>query len=205
MVAAVPTIAPGVTSVATVASLEPPQLPAGVTIDTFHLEIIAAHSAKSRDFKIRATGPESVNTPGVQRPGTPIKVTTIPSGADLSIDGDPEEKCQSPCLLTLRSAPQTLHVTMEGYREEIKELSPKTGGEEVNVPLTQQFGFVSLDGSPGETPVVFDGQVAAHQVPSKVQLPVGKYQIRGVQNGKVLSQDDIEVKPSDTLSFKVAH
>jgi hypothetical protein len=44
-------------------------------------------------------------------------------------------------------------------------------------------------------PVVFDGKQVAPQVPATVRVPVGKYEIRTMQEGKIVSRQDVEVTP----------
>jgi hypothetical protein len=132
-----------------------------------------------------------------------VKVVTDPPGADISVDEDPEEKCESPCVLTLPSSPRVIRVAMDGYTAVTRNIVPKSTGEQVNIPLVQEFGFVMLDGPAGTTPVLLNGELVARQVPWKLQLPTGKYQIRKVQAGKIVSSADVEIKALDSLSFKV--
>jgi len=58
-----------------------------------------------------------------------------------------------------------------------------------------EVGFVQLEGPLGETPVVFNNKTIAQQVPAKLTLPVGKYEIRTVKDDQVLSQLTVEIKP----------
>ncbi len=58
----------------------------------------------------------------------------------------------------------------------------------------QEYGFVQLEGPQGETPVIFNGSTIAQQVPAKLQLPVGKYEIRSVKDGQVINQQSVEIK-----------
>jgi hypothetical protein len=54
-------------------------------------------------------------------------------------------------------------------------------------------GFVQLDGPQAQTPVLMNGMALARQVPARVPLPVGKYEIRIVDGGKILSRGLVEV------------
>jgi tetratricopeptide (TPR) repeat protein len=183
---------------------EPPSLAPGITLDSLHIEVIRSSSSKSRNILIRKVGDDvALNTPGVHRSGVPVKVVTDPPGADISVDEDPDQKCESPCVLTLPSSPRVIRVAMDGYAAEIRKIVPKNTGEELNIPLVQQFGFVMLDGPAGTTPVLLNGELVARQVPWKLQLPAGKYEIREVQGGKIVSRDEVEIKALDSLSFRV--
>jgi hypothetical protein len=130
----------------------------------------------------------------VRRPsGAPVKVTTEPPGAELTIEGDAEQHCQSPCVLSLAPITQTIHVQLDGFRTENRAVEVKAGGSELAIMLEAEFGFVEFKGNQGDTPIVYDGQQVAPQVPATVRLPVGKYEIRTMQDGKILSRQDVDV------------
>src|ERR1035438_6183640 len=65
----------------------------------------------------------------------------------------------------------------------------------------EEFGYVQFDGPAGETPVVFEGKQLV--LPTKLKLPAGKYEIRTVDQGKVVNRQDLEVMPLSTQTFKV--
>jgi len=159
----------------------------------FHVELLPA--GDKRDLKIRKVGSVAeLNSSNVRRPsGVPVKVTTEPPGAELTIDGDAEQHCQSPCVLSLAPAKQMIHVQLDGFRGENRAVDVKPGGSELAVVLEQEFGFVEFKGSQGETPIVYDGRQVAPQVPATVRVPVGKYEIRTMQDGKIVSRQDVEV------------
>jgi tetratricopeptide (TPR) repeat protein len=152
----------------------------------FHVELLPA--GDKRDLKIRRVGAAPVLNSGV-----PVKVTTEPPGAELTIDGDAEQHCQSPCVLTLAPAKQMIHIQLDGFRTENRAVAVKPGGSELAVALEQEFGFVEFNGTQGDTPIVFDGKQVAPQVPATVRVPVGKYEIRTMQDGKILNRQDVEV------------
>lgn len=65
----------------------------------------------------------------------------------------------------------------------------------------EEFGYVQFDGPAGGTPVVFAGKQVV--LPTKLKLPAGKYEIRTVDLGKVVTRQDVEVTPLSTQTFKV--
>jgi tetratricopeptide (TPR) repeat protein len=189
------TPAPALTAIAT---------PPGITLDSLHVEFIQASSAKSRNIMIRKVGDDSaLNTPSVNRSGVPVKVTTDPPGADISVDGDPDEKCESPCLLTLPTSPRAIRVSMEGYESAVRTIVPKDTGEKLDIPLVQQFGLVALDGPAGTTPVVMNGNLLAQQVPSQINLPAGKYKVLEKRGETTLSSSDIEIKALGVVPIRL--
>jgi hypothetical protein len=173
-----------------------------VNLVAFHVEIISATA--SRDLTIRRVGEAKLNTSGVQRPdGAAFKVTTDPPGANLTVDGDADQRCQSPCVLTLAPGRQVIHAELEGFRPELRLLNVTAQGGEMNIPLVQEFGFMSFGGASGETPVLLDGVRVGQQVPMKLQLPVGKYEIRTVDAGKIVTRQEVLVKNLGTVEVKV--
>ena len=178
-----------------VSSTPAPTDPAAAAVANaiFHVELLSA--GDKRDLKIRKVGSAAVlNSSNVRRPsGVPVKVTTEPPGAELTIDGDAEQHCQSPCVLSLSPSKQMIHVQLDGFRAENRAVDVKPGGSEIVVMLEQEFGFVEFNGSQGDTPIVYDGRQVAPQVPATVRVPVGKYEIRTMQDGKIVSRQDVEV------------
>jgi len=63
----------------------------------------------------------------------------------------------------------------------------------------EEFGFVEFSGT--SSPIVYEG--TQQVLPAKLKLPVGKYEIRAVDEGKVVSTQDIEVKPLSTQGYQV--
>jgi tetratricopeptide (TPR) repeat protein len=180
-----------------VAPATPPPTPEAAAISNamFHVELLP--TGDHRDLKIRrlASAP-ALNSSNVRRPsGVPVKVTTEPPGAELTIDGDAGQHCQSPCVLSLAPGKQTIHVQLDGFRAENRALDVPPAGSELAVALEQEFGFVEFKGSPGDAPIVYDGKQVAPQVPATVRVPVGKYEIRAMQDGNILNRQDVEVTP----------
>jgi len=170
-----------------------PMSPAEIANAFFHVELLPA--GDKRDLKIRRVGgTPALNSSNVSRPsGVPVKVTTEPPGAELTIDGDAEQHCQSPCIVSLAPASRMIHIQLEGFRTENRSVEVKPGGSELAVVLEPEFGYVEFRGSQGDTPILFDGKQVAPQVPATVRVPVGKYEIRTMQGGKILNRQDVEV------------
>jgi hypothetical protein len=184
---------PAVTNVASPAT--PALTPAETAIANamFHVELLP--TGDHRDLKIRrvAAAPVLSYAKVSAASSVPVKVTTEPPGADLTVEGDPDQHCQSPCVLSLPLARKMIHVQLDGYRTESRMVDVKAGGSELAVALQQEFGVVEFQGSQGDVPVVFDGKQVAPQVPASVRVPVGKYEIRTMQEGKILNRQDVEV------------
>ena len=79
-------------------------------------------------------------------------------------------------------------------------------GDSRNLHLRQtgqpeEFGYVQFDGPDRVTPVVFEGKQVV--LPATLRLPTGKYEVRTVAEGKVLSRQDVEVTPATTQTYTV--
>lgn len=71
----------------------------------------------------------------------------------------------------------------------------KIGG---NAPLPPS-GYLQLDGPPGDTPVLLEGKIVSRQVPFKLLLPAGRYEVRAVEKGQIMNQlQNVEVKELST-------
>jgi hypothetical protein len=87
---------------------------------------------------------------------------------------------------------------MDGFRTEDRALEVKPAGSELSIALEPEFGVVEFKGSQGETPIFYDGRKVGSQVPASVRLPVGKYEIRTSQDGKILNREEVEVTSAGT-------
>jgi hypothetical protein len=65
------------------------------------------------------------------------------------------------------------------------------------------YGYLQLEGPAGQTQVVLDGRQVAQEVPTKLRLPVGKYEIRAMEGGKVLNSQPLEIKALSTVGISV--
>jgi len=169
-------------------------------LDAQHLEVVT--TSNSRDIVIRKVGTPQLNATNVTRPsGVPVKISTDPPGADLSIEDDPQQRCQSPCVMILAPTRQVIHAQLEGFLPAIRELRAGVSGAELKIPLDADFGFVQFEGVAEGIVVLVDGKQVGRPAASRMQLPVGKYDIRLVQQGKVLTHQEVEVKSMATSTL----
>ena len=178
---------------------------APVSLDALHaLHVEVVSNSETRDFKIRKTNNEPVNSVPVARPaGVPVKVLTEPSGADLEVEGDPEQVCKSPCVLRLAAARQVIRARLKGFLTATRELQIGASGADLQIPLDPEYGFVQFDGLSPAAVVLVNGKQASRAASGRLQLPVGKYSIQVVQAGNVLSKGDLEVTPLTTMTMPV--
>jgi hypothetical protein len=77
------------------------------------------------------------------------------------------------------------------------------GGENGTTAAPVASGFVQLEGPQTQAAVLMDGIALARQVPARVPLPVGKYEIRTVVGDKVLSRDIVEITASSVSTLTI--
>jgi hypothetical protein len=91
----------------------------------------------------------------------------------------------------LKVAQAFLHVEIVPS-EDARDIAIRRIGGADGAPAAAS-GFVQLDGPQAPTPVLMNGMALARQVPARVPLPVGKYEIRIVDGGKIVSRGTVEV------------
>jgi uncharacterized caspase-like protein len=62
-----------------------------------------------------------------------------------------------------------------------------------------EFGYVEFSGP--TAPIVFEGNQLV--LPTKLKVPAGKYEIRAVNEGKIVNSQEIEVKPLSIQTYEV--
>jgi tetratricopeptide (TPR) repeat protein len=87
------------------------------------------------------------------------------------------------------------------FHLEVVPTAETTRNLRMRKPDAEEYGFVEFNGPIKNTPVVFEGQQL--MLPTKLKLAPGKYEIRAVEEGKVLTKSDVEVGPRETLMYQV--
>jgi hypothetical protein len=57
--------------------------------------------------------------------------------------------------------------------------------------LNSNAGFLQLEGSDKQIPVLYQGEI--HYLPAKLSLQAGKYEVRSIEDGKVVATQEIEI------------
>jgi len=182
----------------------PDNAPAENPIALAFLHVEVSSTASTRDLVIRKVSAGTMNSGGVTRPsGVAVKVTSEPPGAELAIEGDAEQHCQTPCQLNLAPGRQVIHAQTPGYRIANRIVTVGAAGAEVPIVLERQLGVVQFDGIQEGTPVLVDGKPAVYQAAAKLSLGAGTYEVKVVQDGKVLSRQNVEVKDQSTVAVSL--
>jgi Caspase domain len=93
----------------------------------------------------------------------------------------------------LKVAQSFLHVEIVASGDTRDIAIRRIGGADGAPAAPAASGFVQLYGPSAQMPVLMNGTRLANQVPARVPLPVGKYEVRVVEGDKILSQGAVEI------------
>ena len=143
--------------------------------------------------------PEPVRTAPQKAIEADFQVTTTPSGANVTFDGDPAMHCKSPCSLTLSGGRHTFVAQRAGYRDahRIVEI-PRDAG--LIVDLEQMMGSLSLVTNPPGLTVVVDGREQPRKTPANLRLSVGPHRVQ-VFKGSEKQEFTVDIR-DNALSSK---
>jgi hypothetical protein len=129
----------------------------------------------------------------------PLQIVTSPPGASVVVDNDPSKTCTAPCDLKVAAGRHTFVVTMNGYRRELR-IVDVTGPKELFVNLTQPGGTVRVESEPAGAQIMVDNQPRPEKTPATFVLPVGKYTLTVIKDGRRAEQA-LDVKDGSLLKF----
>ncbi len=130
-----------------------------------------------------------------------LQVVTNPPGAASMIDNDATKTCRTPCSMTLPSGRHTVAVDLPGYRRElriIELMSPR----EIFINMTRNTGIVRVGSKPPGAQIMINNQLRRETTPASFMLPVGKYRISVIKDGRRADQD-IDVREGSVLTYEL--
>jgi serine/threonine protein kinase len=128
-----------------------------------------------------------------------FEVTTSPSGANVTFDGDPGTRCKSPCTVTLSPGRHTFLAQRAGYRDERRIIEvPRDAG--LIVDLAKQMGSLSLITKPPGLTVFVDGKEQLQKTPANLSLSIGPHRVQ-VMKGAEKQEFTVDIR-DNALSSK---
>jgi serine/threonine-protein kinase len=128
-----------------------------------------------------------------------FEVTTSPSGANVTFDGDPGTHCKSPCTVSLSPGRHTFVAQRAGYRDERRIIDvPRDAG--LIVDLAKQMGSLSLITNPPGLTVFVDGKEQPQKTPANLNLSIGPHRVQ-VMKGAEKQEFTIDIR-DNALSSK---
>jgi hypothetical protein len=107
-----------------------------------------------------------------------------PAGAEVTIDADPKNRCETPCSLQLPLGRHTYSMRLAGYRNEIKLIDLKAGGEAVSARLEKRVGLVRVTSTPPGATVAVNGERQQGVTPLTLRLLPGTYRVSIEREGR---------------------
>jgi hypothetical protein len=100
----------------------------------------------------------------------------------------------------LKVAQAFLHVEIVPS-EDTRDIAIRRIGGTNGAPA--ESGSIQILGPKGEMAVLMNDRALARQVPASVSLPVGKYEIRTVEAGRVLNRETVEITAGGTSMLTI--
>ncbi len=107
-----------------------------------------------------------------------LTVVSSPKGAVVTLDGQPDTACTTPCTLEATPGHHALELQKTGYDLERREVD--VGSSAVELPavvMRSVQGTLMLTSSPLGASVLVDGKRQTQVTPAQFQLPPGSYNI----------------------------
>jgi serine/threonine-protein kinase len=137
--------------------------------------------------------PASATKPPAAEPAKPkppartlatVRFMSEPPGAEVTIDADPKNRCETPCSLQLPLGRHTYSMRLTGYRNEIKLIDLKLGGETVSARLERRVGLVRVTSNPPGATVSVNGERQQGVTPLTLRLLPGTYRVSIEREGR---------------------
>jgi len=126
-----------------------------------------------------------------------VQVTSEPEGAHIFIGETPEPVCETPCTVQAAAGTYSVRVSLEGYRDEIREIRVTAKGAGLDVPLSKVRGSVLVE-TAGSAAVKVNGTAVAGQAPMELSVIPGLYRI-SADFGTAIRERTVNVKPGARL------
>jgi serine/threonine protein kinase len=148
----------------------------------------------------RASSP----TPAVQPKSSQtqsVQFVTDPPGARVTIDGDGQQACKTPCLLPLSSGRHTLNVQLDGYRSYPRVFNVPQDGD-LFLPLTKASGTLSVTSEPAGASIEINNELQSKRTPAIFTFSPGAYHVKVARNGASL-EFDVQLRDGEFVNKKV--
>ncbi|HLG98295.1 MAG TPA: protein kinase [Bryobacteraceae bacterium] len=148
--------------------------------------------------RARSAPPVNIPKPGVEQQ---VQFVTEPANAQLTIDGNSEQSCKTPCLMSLSPGRHSLSARMEGYRPYPRIFSVPDE-REIFLQLSKAGGTLSITSSPPGASIEINGETQARRTPALFNYPPGNYRVKVSRNGAFL-EFDVQLRDGEFINKKV--
>lgn len=119
-----------------------------------------------------------------------LHIVTMPSGASITLDGDPTQTCIAPCSLELSARRHTLTASAPGFGVE-RRIFNVPEDREIVIDLKQNVGTLLVASDPSGATVLVDG-IDSGRTPASLRLMVGEHRLVVVK-GNLRAEDTVNV------------
>jgi serine/threonine protein kinase len=118
-----------------------------------------------------------------------VTLTSSPSGATATLDGNPEITCTTPCSLDAPPGRHGVAITLPGYQVEHREVDIGSSAVELpSVVLRAPGGTLMLTSVPAGASITVNGRKRPEVTPAQITLDPGTYNITVEKDGKQNTQ-----------------
>ena len=118
-----------------------------------------------------------------------VTLTSSPSGATATLDGNPEITCTTPCSLDAAPGRHAVAITLPGYQVERREVDVGSSAVELpSVVLRAPGGTLMLTSVPAGASITVNGRKRPEVTPAQITLEPGTYNITVEKDGKQNTQ-----------------
>jgi serine/threonine-protein kinase len=118
-----------------------------------------------------------------------VTLTSSPSGATATLDGNPEITCTTPCSLDAPPGRHAVAITLPGYQVEHREVDVGSSALELPpVVLRAPGGTLMLTSVPAGASITVNGRKRTEVTPAQITLEPGTYNITVEKDGKQNTQ-----------------
>ncbi len=130
-----------------------------------------------------ASAPASPPTGKQAAASQSVRLSTVPEGVALIIDGKSDSQCQSPCSVELPAGRHTVVARKEGYYPLAKDFNVDSDHPELSFTLGPVTGSLLVSTDPPGVAIAINGVPRSEVTPANFTLPVGQYKVRLTREG----------------------
>jgi serine/threonine-protein kinase len=142
-----------------------------------------------------------VSTPKTGQEQT-VQLLTDPPGAQVTIDGNSELTCKTPCMLPVAAGRHSLSVQLAGYRSFPRVISVPQDGD-IFLQLTKAAATLSVTSNPPGASIEINGESQAKRAPALFNLAPGNYHVK-VARGSAFLDFDVQLKDGEFVTKNVS-
>jgi len=130
-----------------------------------------------------------------------VQFVTEPANAQLTVDGNADQSCKTPCLIALSPGRHSLNVRLDGYRP-YPRIFTVPDEREIFLQLSKAGGTLSITSSPPGANIEINGETQSRRTPAVFNYPPGNYRVKVSRNGAFL-EFDVQLRDGAFVNKKV--